>query len=252
MNTVNRIFVVGHPGVGKGLFAQSIAKAIGWDYVDADLGIEHRDGLSLDRILGDGGKVNFGKVQCHMIHSLLNKEYVVVATDGAVLDTEDARDLLQDEYVIYLNTSAKTQLERLTRNPDPLIGSTSYEALLNELHQLRDDIFKQISAQQIDGNHNDIESQVSEVIKAIGCNEKPDSNRLISKEKMLFHAKTHEPVELTDQQALCLRYLVKGFTSKEIGQQLEISYRTVEVHLSTLKEKLGCSSSKELVALYHM
>jgi hypothetical protein len=40
---------------------------------------------------------------------------------------------------------------------------------------------------------------------------------------ILHHHKTHQPIQLSPQQALCLKLLAQGKSAKEIGQELEIS-----------------------------
>jgi shikimate kinase len=58
-------------------------------------------------------------------------------------------------------------------------------------------------------------------------------------------------VQLSPQQALCLKNLAQGKSAKEIARELHISFRTVEGTLAKLMELLGCASSKALIALYH-
>ena len=53
--------------------------------------------------------------------------------------------------------------------------------------------------------------------------------------------------QLTTKQIKCLYYLVKGMTIKQIGQQLNLSPRTVEDHLNAAKNKLNCHSRSELI-----
>ncbi|KTD14557.1 LuxR family transcriptional regulator [Legionella gratiana] len=54
--------------------------------------------------------------------------------------------------------------------------------------------------------------------------------------------------QLTAKQIDCLYYLVKGMTIKQIGQQLNLSPRTVEDHLNAAKNKLHCHNRVELIA----
>ena len=61
----------------------------------------------------------------------------------------------------------------------------------------------------------------------------------------------HIPVQLTQQQAICLKFLAQGKSAKKIALDMKISYRTVEGTLAKTMEMLGCSSSKELIAVYH-
>lgn len=54
---------------------------------------------------------------------------------------------------------------------------------------------------------------------------------------------------LTSAEKRIARYLVNGFTSKEIAQALACSPRTVEVHRANMIRKLGVRNSFELVRL---
>lgn len=54
---------------------------------------------------------------------------------------------------------------------------------------------------------------------------------------------------LTGRQAEILELICSGMTSKEIGVQLNMSYRTVETHRATLVEKMGVESLAELIKL---
>lgn len=55
---------------------------------------------------------------------------------------------------------------------------------------------------------------------------------------------------LTQRQLEIVRYIAHGFTSKEIGAKLEISYRTVETHRSWIMDRLEVGSLADLVHLY--
>lgn len=56
------------------------------------------------------------------------------------------------------------------------------------------------------------------------------------------------PGALTRTESRIARYLVNGFTSKEIGQALGSSPRTVEVHRANMIRKMGVRNSSELVS----
>jgi len=53
-------------------------------------------------------------------------------------------------------------------------------------------------------------------------------------------------VELTCREQECLFYFFKGFTTKEIAKKLDISHRTVEDYLASVRRKYGCSNKFEL------
>jgi len=59
---------------------------------------------------------------------------------------------------------------------------------------------------------------------------------------------SHSPVEsLTDREFDVFQLLGKGKSTKEIAGQLHLSHKTVAVHRGHIKEKLGLTSSAELV-----
>ena len=73
---------------------------------------------------------------------------------------------------------------------------------------------------------------------------------LQKRDLIIFHKTSHTPVELTQQQARCLKLLSQGMSAKEIAKTMNISFRTVEGLIAKMIETLGCSSSKELISLY--
>lgn len=52
---------------------------------------------------------------------------------------------------------------------------------------------------------------------------------------------------LSKREAMCLFYMIRGKTAKQIGDILCISKRTVEVHLENIKIKFGCKSKSEVI-----
>jgi DNA-binding CsgD family transcriptional regulator len=54
-------------------------------------------------------------------------------------------------------------------------------------------------------------------------------------------------MNLTPRQIELLVFTARGMTAKQIGLRLHISRRTVEAHLVTLKNKLGCAKKSNLI-----
>lgn len=61
------------------------------------------------------------------------------------------------------------------------------------------------------------------------------------------YANNSEGAYLTHKEVSCLYYLILGKTAKEIGRELNISNRTVEVHVEHIKKKLGFARVSVLV-----
>ena len=53
------------------------------------------------------------------------------------------------------------------------------------------------------------------------------------------------PEALTERQTLILKYVSQGFSSKEIGEKLDISYYTVTTHIKNIYQKLQVNSRTE-------
>jgi FixJ family two-component response regulator len=54
---------------------------------------------------------------------------------------------------------------------------------------------------------------------------------------------------LSSREREVLDGVVRGFTNKEIGQELKISHRTVEIHRARLMRKLGATTIAGLISI---
>ena len=59
--------------------------------------------------------------------------------------------------------------------------------------------------------------------------------------------KPEEAFPLTDRQKKILRLVAQGYTNREIGEQLNISIRTVEVHRFNLMRRLRVRNVAQLL-----
>lgn len=53
---------------------------------------------------------------------------------------------------------------------------------------------------------------------------------------------------LTDREFECLRYLLEGFSAKEIAREIGISPRTIELHIHSIRQKTGSRTTLQLLA----
>lgn len=54
--------------------------------------------------------------------------------------------------------------------------------------------------------------------------------------------------KLTEREKEVLHHILCGLTSKQIANKLSISYRTVETHFNSIKNKFNCNSKSELIS----
>ena len=253
MGHYNRIFIIGHPGAGKALLAKTLAEKLGWEFIDADLGLEIRVGRTVDEMMGSSGIQTFHDCQTEILSSLLCKKNIVVTTDASIIDDESICQLLSNEMVVFLQVNLPIQLERLSKNPPPLL-KTELHDFLEKLHVQRDRLYENSANITIDSSDSALEKHVQIIMNLIDIshkNKKSGLEVLEVNDLAFFHQQTHKLIQLTEQQAKCFKLLAKGKSSKEIARELHLSNRTVEWNFAKIMEILGCSSSKELIALYH-
>lgn len=70
----------------------------------------------------------------------------------------------------------------------------------------------------------------------------PDRAPLRRRSSPLVEELTHRELEVVDG-------LVRGLTNKQIGQELGISHRTVEIHRARLMRKLGATTLAALLGI---
>ena len=254
MNPYKRIFIIGQPGAGKDFLAKTLAEKLGWEFINANLDLEMRVGRIVDEIIGTTGLKEFHDCQAEILSSQLNKENIVVTTDAGIVCYEKSAQLLANECVVFLQVNLPVQLERLSKNQPPLL-KTELKDFLEKLHVQRDELYEDMANISIDSSDSALEKHVTTVMKLVLQNQDTEQTAvrapLDKKELAFFHKQTHNLVHLTEQQAQCLKLLAQGKTSKEIARHLHLSFRTVEGNIAKTMEILGCSSSKELIILYH-
>lgn len=255
MSEYKRIYIVGHPGAGKALVAKTLAKKLGWQFIDANFDLEFRIGRTFTNILGKEGENNFLDCQSEILASQQKQNNIVVATDGSIVCSEKNRKLLDSEFVVHLKVSTEVQLERVARDPAPLLQPTELKAFLDKLHHERDSLYDEVANFSINTDNSELEKHVSKISDIVLNSEKKNNTensvKVDTQDLIIFHKSLHTPVHLSGKQAACLKLLAEGKTSKEIADTMHLSYRTVEDYIAKIIELLGCASSKELIALYY-
>lgn len=98
----NNIVLIGMPGVGKSTIGVVLAKLLGYQFVDADLVIQEKEGKLLREIIEEVGAEGFIQVENH-INSQIEAEHSIIATGGSVVYGEEAMTHLKEiGTVLYL------------------------------------------------------------------------------------------------------------------------------------------------------
>lgn len=72
-----------------------------------------------------------------------------------------------------------------------------------------------------------------------------------NKNVILLNKTTNQLVKLSVQQSKCVNLLAAGYKNQHIAMTLGLSIRTVQHYIDRIRHLLDCTSSKELITLYH-
>ena len=156
-------------GSGKTTVGKQLAKKTRMDFVDSDHMIEERCGVSISTIFDIEGEEGFRKRETKMIDELCQRNGIVLATGGGVVTSEENRIILRKSgYVIYLQTSIETQIERTkkTRNR-PLLEDTDAEKTLTQLMEERGTLYEQEADLVVKSGDRVVSKVVDEIMLAL-------------------------------------------------------------------------------------
>lgn len=133
------IVLVGMPGSGKTTIGRELAALCGKSFVDTDNLIEKESGQRISSIFDRRGEEYFRDLEAQIIKRVGKEKSQIISTGGgAVLRTENIKNLKQNALIVYVNRD----LEDLATNGRPL--SASRESL-EKLYVTRLPIYKSVS-----------------------------------------------------------------------------------------------------------
>ena len=116
MHANKNIVLIGMPGVGKSTVGVLLAKRLGYSFLDTDIYIQAREGVSLQELILQHGTSGFCDIEAHHLGSI-SVEAHVIATGGSVVYREQAmKHLRADGSIIHLDL----ELPRLQKRLDDI------------------------------------------------------------------------------------------------------------------------------------
>lgn len=109
----DNIVLIGMPGVGKSTVGVVLAKALGYNFVDADLVIQQQTGKLLCELIAEHGTEGFLEIE-DGVNSSIEGHKTVIATGGSAVYCAKAMEHYKEiATVLYLRVSYETLEERL-------------------------------------------------------------------------------------------------------------------------------------------
>lgn len=91
----DNIVLIGMPGVGKSTVGVILAKVLGYQFIDADLVIQEREGRLLCEIIEEEGTQGFIEVE-NRVNASIEAKHSIIATGGSVVYGREAMEHLRD------------------------------------------------------------------------------------------------------------------------------------------------------------
>ncbi len=165
--------LIGYRATGKTTLAKLLAKQLGWDWIDADVEIEHRAGKSIARIFAEQGEPAFRDIEAQVIADLCRRDRLVIAAGGgAPLRPESRQAMRAGGTVVWLTAKPETILARMTGDATTAArrpSLTEKDPLDEILHVLnvREPIYREAAHCTIDTEGRSPEELIADILPLV-------------------------------------------------------------------------------------
>ncbi|MBI3146916.1 MAG: shikimate kinase [Betaproteobacteria bacterium] len=169
LSEADNVILVGMMGCGKSTLGKQLARRLRRQFVDSDVELEHRSGVSIPMIFELDGEEGFRARETQVIADLTRRRGLVLATGGgAILSPENRSMLRASGMVIYLHASVAILYERTRRSKGrPLLNVPDPEQRLCELYTVRDPLYREAAHIVIESAQNRLSSLLERVMHGI-------------------------------------------------------------------------------------
>jgi shikimate kinase len=137
---INRIDLIGYRGAGKSTIGAILAERLGWTFIDSDQEIEKESGNTIVEMFRKD--VNqFRRMETELMRRLSKRTNVVIAWGGGIVLSAANREMLQDQFCVWLTADPTELYRRIKDDPSrpPLTeigGLAEVEQVLQERQPL--------------------------------------------------------------------------------------------------------------------
>ncbi len=152
------LFLVGLPGAGKSTLGRQLARRLHKRFVDADVELEHRLGVSIPTIFEIEGEAGFRDREEMTMAELTRLQGIVLSTGGgAVLRPANRVRLKDNGTVLYLHAEPVTLWERVRHSRNrPLLQMGDPMLRLTELYRQRDAFYREVADHVVESDRAEV------------------------------------------------------------------------------------------------
>lgn len=162
----DNIILIGMPGAGKSTIGVILAKVLGYQFVDADLVIQEKEGRLLHEIISEDGLERFIQIE-NEVNQEIDAMHTVIATGGSVIYGKEAMNHLRSiGTVVYLKISYKEISKRLGNIMQRGVVLKKGQDLAT-LYEERCPLYELYADIVIDCENMDIESTMETIVERV-------------------------------------------------------------------------------------
>jgi shikimate kinase len=163
------ISLTGFMGCGKSTIGRILSKRAGLEFVDMDLYIQDKAGMTVSEIFEKYGEERFREMETEACRELAERENLVIAAGGGTLAFQRNIDILKSSgKIIFIDVSYENLCIRLRRDTRrPLLQVENRDERIKELLEKRLPIYRGAASVIMNGNFTSgvVASNIMSVIR---------------------------------------------------------------------------------------
>ncbi|WP_029230697.1 shikimate kinase [Butyrivibrio sp. VCB2006] len=162
----NNIILIGMPASGKSTVGVILAKILGYNFVDADIVIQEKEGRKLSEIIESEGIDGFIDIE-NKVNTEIEVEKTVVSTGGSAVYGKEAMDHYKNiGKIVYLKVSMGVLTKRLSDVKQRGVVMREGQSLVS-LYNERTPLYEKYADIVIDEGDKTMEEVVADLLAAL-------------------------------------------------------------------------------------
>jgi shikimate kinase len=160
------IVLIGFMGSGKSTIGKVLSQQLEMDWIDTDIFIENKMGMSIDQIFEKYGEEDFRNIECSVIEEISEtKNKIISCGGGSVLNKENISNLKKNGKIIWLQAEVEDIYKRLKEDQSrPILKGKMKKEYISELLQERESYYLEASDMSIHTHMKDKDEIGKEII----------------------------------------------------------------------------------------